>query len=69
MEELQNSFFKERQTDKTWWVNDGDKVGTFLFSFDKKKIYKLFSDYPHELTKEEKEMFDKENPFWAKYLG
>ena len=69
MGELQNSFFKERQTDKTWWVNDGDKIGTFLFSFDKKTIYKLFSDYPHELTKEEKEMFDKENPFWAKYLG
>lgn len=65
---MPNKFFKENENDIIWWVNDGDKVGTFLFSFDRKKIYRLFYDYPDALTKEEKEIFDNENPFWAKYL-
>lgn len=65
---LKNNFFKENEGDKIWWVNDGDRVGTFLFSFDRKKIYRLFYDYPTKLSKEEKQIFDKENPFWASYL-
>ena len=43
-------------------------VGHHLFSFDKKKIYNLFADYPHNLTTEEKEIFDKENPFWKDFF-
>ena len=76
-------FYKENENDQVWWVthyiqldenkelseDNIDKViGEQLFSFDKKKIYNLFADYPHNLTKEEKEIFDKENPYWADFF-
>lgn len=44
-------------------------VGRHLFSFDKKKIYNLFADYPHNLTADEKKIFDKENPFWKEFFA
>lgn len=62
-------FYKENNTDKVWWVDNSDKDGVFEFSFDKKKIYNLFRDYPHELTPEEKAIFDKENPYWKKFFA
>lgn len=62
-------FYKENDTDKVWWVDNSDKDGVFEFSFDKKKIYNLFRDYPHELTPEEKVIFDKENPYWKKFFA
>ena len=31
------------------------------------KIYNYFQDYPHNLTAEEKRLFDKENPFWRDF--
>jgi len=69
-------FYKERKTDKIWWREpfvciDGKwerVVGEFAFSFDKKKLHYLFSDYPWKLTPEEKEVFDKENPYWADFF-
>jgi len=61
-------FYKNKETDKTWWVENNDTVGEFLFSFDKKKIFNLFADYPHNLTKQQKEIFDNENPYWADFL-
>lgn len=63
-------FYKKKHTDKVWWVNNKNPMppGEFLFSFDKKKIYNLFADYPLKLTKEEKEIFDQENPFWKRYF-
>lgn len=51
-----------------WWVNVTDRIGEYLFSFDKKKIYNMFSDYPWKLTKKEKEIFDRENPYWANFF-
>lgn len=63
------NFYKNKKTDKIWWTSSIDVVGEHLFSFDKKKIYNLFSDYPHNLTKEEKEVFDRENPFWDKFFS
>ena len=50
------------------WIDNADRVGEHEFTFDGKKIYNLFRDYPYELTAEEKEMFDKENPFWADFF-
>ncbi len=51
------------------WVNfKGERYGEFIFTFDKKKFYSLFSDYPYNLSKEEKEIFDKENPFWKDFF-
>jgi hypothetical protein len=65
-------FYKEKPTDKVYWVEQPDeekKIGEFLFSFDKKKIFNLFADYPHALTAEQKRIFNKENPFWADFFA
>ena len=61
-------FYKNEPTDTIWWVDNLETVGEFLFSFDQKKIFNMFRDYPHELTKEQKRIFDKENPNWAKFF-
>mgnify|MGYP003393135796 CR=1 FL=1 len=62
-------FFKNNPDDLIWWVDTSDRVGEWLFSFDKKKIYNMFADYPHNLTKEEKEIFDKENLYWKDFFS
>lgn len=60
--------FKRRSTDKIYWVVS-NIIGDFRFSFDRKKIYNFFGgDYPSKLTKEEKEIFDKENPELADFF-
>lgn len=76
-------FYKENLENKIWKVThyilydkekgfvDGNidvAIGELLFSFDKKKIYNLWIDYPHNFTKEEKEIFDKENPYWRDFF-
>lgn len=63
-----NKFYKNNPTDVIWWVDDPESVGEWLFSFDKKKIFNMFADYPHELTPEQKEIFDSENPNWADFF-
>ena len=60
-------FYKNSETDAIWWV-DTEAIGEFLFSFDKKKIYNLYADYPHNLTPKQVRTFDKENPLWADYF-
>ena len=66
---MRNSWYKENESDKVWWLDNGDETtGLFIFSFDRKKVFNLYQDYPHNLTKEEKAIFDKENPFWADYF-
>lgn len=67
--DMKSDFYKENKNDTIWWVNDLGTKGEFLFSFDKKKIYNLFADYPHNLSKEEKEIFDRENPYWAEFFS
>ena len=62
-----NRFYKNNETDTIWWV-ETDKIGVWEFSFDKRKIYNMFRDYPHELTKEQKRIFDEENPYWADFF-
>ena len=52
-----------------WWLVIPYDKGTFVFSFNKKEKFYLFRDYPQKLTKEQKEMFDKENPFWKEYFS
>jgi putative uncharacterized protein FNV0537 len=42
--------------------------GDHVFSFDKKKVYWLFRDYPWALNQHEKEIFDKENPYWKEFF-
>lgn len=65
---MSNNFYKQNKGDLIWWVDNPDVVGEFRFTFDKKKIYNLFADYPHNLTKEEREIFDKENPYWKNFF-
>jgi hypothetical protein len=55
-------FYKENKTSKIWWVETPDSIGEYLFSFDKKKIYNFFRDYPQKLSPEEIEIFKKECP-------
>lgn len=65
---MPSDFYKNEPTDVIWWVDNTDETGVFEFSFDKKRIYNLFQDYPWKLSKEEKAIFDKENPFWANFF-
>lgn len=64
-----SDFYKKNKNDKIWWIDDVETVGEFLFSFDKKKIYNLFKDYPTKLTEEEIKIFDKENPYWKNFFA
>lgn len=63
-----SDFFKNKSSDTIWWIANLDSKGEFLFSFDKKQIFNLFRDYPYKLTKEQKEIFDKENPYWKEFF-
>lgn len=65
---MKNNFYKNNDTDQIWWVDNPEKIGEHLFTFDKKKIYNLFEDYPYNLTKEQKKIFDKENPYWKEFF-
>ena len=62
-----NEFYKENPHDQIWWKAPPG-VGEWLFSFDRKKVYNLFRDYPHAMTEEEVDIFDQENPYWADYF-
>jgi hypothetical protein len=61
-------FYKKNSNDTIFWVDNVENIGEFLFTFDKKKIYNLFADYPHKLTENEKSTFDKENPYWCDFF-
>ena len=61
-------FYKNNPNDTIWWTSPIGVLGEHLFSFDKKTIFNLFEDYPHNLTKEQKAVFDKENPYWKKFF-
>ena len=68
MEVLNKNFYKNNPNDVIWWIDTSDRDGIWEFSFDKKKIFNMFQDYPHELTDEQKAIFDKENPYWADFF-
>lgn len=66
---MQDKWYKNETNDKIWWLENGqDMTGEFIFSFDRKKRYNLFADYPDKLSKKEKDIFDQENPFWADFF-
>ena len=67
---MQSKWYKNDPTDKIWWLDNAyEKVGEWIFSFDKKTTFNMFADYPHKLTKEQKEIFDKENPYWKNFFS
>ena len=64
-----NKYFKNNPDDVIWWLDNADTVkGEWIFTFDKKTFFNMFADYPHKLTAEQKEIFDKENPFWKDFF-
>lgn len=66
--ERSDKFYKNNEGDVIWWI-DSECKGEWLFSFDKKKIFNMFADYPDKLTPEQKRIFDKENPEWAEFFS
>lgn len=65
---MSSKFYKKNPDDKVMWVDYPQSFGNMEFSFDGKKIYNLFQDYPEKLTAEEKAIFDEENPRWAEFF-
>ena len=65
---MSNSWYKNDASDQIWWKDTPDMVGEWIFSFDKETEFNLFADYPHRLTAEQKQIFDKENPEWANFF-
>ena len=59
-------FYKNNPQSRIWRVTDSKGLGSILFSFDKKKVYDFFQDYPQELSEEEKNIFDNEYPVLAR---
>ena len=64
-----SNFYKKNKTDKILWIDNLETFGEHLFSFDKKHIYNLFQDYPHNMTDVEVEIFNSENPYWTEYFS
>lgn len=61
-------FYKDSKEDLIWSVTTPetrDTYGSMLFSFDRKKIFNFFQDYPDKLTEEQIKIFQKENPTLA----
>ena len=67
--EMSNKFYKNNTNDTIFWIDNPDEVGIWMFTFDKKKIFNMFQDYPEKLTSDEKQIFDKENPDWAEFFA
>lgn len=63
------TWYKKDDGNKVWWLEQGDVIGKFIFSFDKKKRYNLFADYPNKLSKQERAIFDRENPYWVNFFA
>ena len=61
-------YYKKNNNDLIWWIRNQGQKGELLFSFDKKKIFNAWIDYPYNLTKEEKDIFDRKNPYWRDFF-
>lgn len=59
-----NGWYKHN---KVYW-KDNTNIGEHIFSFDMKKEYNLFSDFPYKLTPEEVDIFIESELYWAEYF-
>ena len=67
---MSDKWFKNDAKSRIWWLDNSDeKTGVFIFSFDRKKEYNLFSDYPYKLSEKEKKIFKEDEPFWADFFS
>lgn len=61
---MPSKWMKNNTEDIIWWLDNGaDTKGEWVFSFDKKRRFNMFADYPWKLTSEQKEVLDRENPY------
>ena len=67
--EALNNLYRNHPSDKIQWVDNPEQKGQRLLTFDGKEIFNLFRDYPWKLTKEQKEIFDSENPEWKEFFS
>ncbi|MDP9806205.1 hypothetical protein J2S70_000787 [Trueperella bonasi] len=63
-----------REGNQIWDVTEVDEdgneiIGLHLVTFDKENVLNLFSDYPHNFTAEQVEIFKQERPFWAEFFA
>ncbi len=65
--DLSSDWYKKNEIDTIWWLWR-DEFSAPSFSFDKKTIFNVYKDYPHNLTKEQKAIFDRENPYWKDFF-
>lgn len=70
MESSKYAYYKNNETDTIEWADTGaTEDGLWLFRFGTKGlVFNMFRDYPHELTAEQKRIFDEENPYWAEFF-
>lgn len=67
---MPSKWMKNNTEDIIWWLDNGaDTKGEWVFSFDKKRRFSMFADYPWKLTPEQKEVFDRENPYWRDFFS
>ncbi len=52
---------------KVGWLDTSEYIGSMDFSIDGKRVFSMWKDYPWKLTREEKEIFDRDEPFWANF--
>lgn len=64
---LLSDFYKKDDNRKVWWIDALEQKGPLLFSFDRKKIYNYWRDYPSNLTPEEVKIFQEDEPYWANF--
>jgi len=61
--------YKNNPSDKVTWIEDTEQIGIYKFTFDgTDKVFYLFGDYPDKLTKEQRHIFDQENPQWRDFF-
>ncbi len=68
LSETKGKWVKNEESSQIWWLDNPDVIGEWVFSFDKVHEFNMFEDYPYKLTKEQKAIFDKENPYWADFF-
>ena len=67
---MPSKWMKNNTEDIIWGLDNGaDTKGEWVFSFDKKRRFNMFADYPWKLTPEQKEIFDRENPYWRDFFS
>ena len=63
-----SDWYHNEPGDQIWWKETPDTIGEWVFSFDQKTEFNMFRDYPWKLTPEQKEIFDRENPYWKDFF-